>query len=439
MDLLLSLLLIPCTVAEEKTLPGEVAHIRLTGDWSVLVEYQSQKVELAIDPAEFVLVESEKHDHLPLYETLGTWNAECVPERIRGPERMPTTFALDDRSVVIRAGDSPDSEAFERICDYEVMPVWGAIGRLAAGRIGENQPVWFSYRFGEMRLDSIILTADGRIELRNGTPHVTIPVPPNLHDREKRLANIWVKACIEKLDPQLLFPISETAYPEPEIQASETTAETLLPRTMAKLCNREPLRVLAWGDSVTDAAYIADKSQRWQERFVTQLQSRFPGAEIELMTEAWGGRTTTAYLAEPPGSERNFREKVLDRQPDLVVMEFVNDAGLPLNVLETVYAGLLGDFRSRNIEWVILTPHYVRPDWMGLDRERDIDEDPRPYVQFLRRFARENHITLADAAARYGRLWRQGIPYSTLMSNNINHPRAEAMQIFVDALLALFP
>lgn len=34
------------------------------------------------------------------------------------------------------------------------------------------------------------------------------------------------------------------------------------------------------------------------------------------------------------------------------------------------------DFPAIGAEWVILTPHYVRPDWMGLNRERDIDEDP---------------------------------------------------------------
>jgi len=32
-------------------------------------------------------------------------------------------------------------------------------------------------------------------------------------------------------------------------------------------------------------------------------------------------------------------------------------------------------FRSRNTEWVILTLHDVRPDWMELDRERDINEE----------------------------------------------------------------
>src|SRR6185503_20765369 len=87
----------------------------------------------------------------------------------------------------------------------------------------------------------------------------------------------------------------------------------------------------------------------------------------------------------------------------------------------------------------ILTPHYVRPDWMGLSREREIDDDPRPYVAGLRQFAAKHPVALADAARRYGRLWRQGIPYSSLMVNSINHPDARGMKIFADALMELFP
>ena len=92
-----------------------------------------------------------------------------------------------------------------------------------------------------------------------------------------------------------------------------------------------------------------------------------------------------------------------------------------------------------NAEWIILTPHYVRPDWMGLDRERDIDQDPRPYVAGLRQFAAAHPVAVADAALRYGRLWRQGLPYSTLMLNSINHPDGRGMKIFADALMELFP
>jgi len=169
------------------------------------------------------------------------------------------------------------------------------------------------------------------------------------------------------------------------------------------------------------------------------LRARFPKAKIELVTEAWGGRNTGSFLAEPPGSEHNYGEKVLGAKPDLVVSEFVNDAGLNPEQVEERYAKLLGDFQAIGAEWIILTPHYVRPDWMGLSRERDIDEDPRPYVAGLRQFAAKHAVALAEAARRYGRLWRQGIPYTTLMLNSINHPDARGMSIFADALMELFP
>lgn len=76
---------------------------------------------------------------------------------------------------------------------------------------------------------------------------------------------------------------------------------------------------------------------------------------------------------------------------------------------------------------------------MGLTKEREIDDDPRPYVTGLRQFAERHAIALADASQRYGRLWRQGIPYNTLMLNSINHPNAQGMRLFADSLMALFP
>ena len=131
--------------------------------------------------------------------------------------------------------------------------------------------------------------------------------------------------------------------------------------------------------------------------------------------------------------------QMLERQkPDLVVMEFVNDSWMKPENVEGDYSQILADFRERGMEWIICTPHYVRADWMGLSSEKGIDEDPRPYVQGLRAFAKKHGIALADASFYYGQLYRQGIPYSTLMMNNINHPDRFGMSLFADALMKLF-
>jgi lysophospholipase L1-like esterase len=299
--------------------------------------------------------------------------------------------------------------------------------------------VFASYRHARLRLDAVVLTRDRQIVLHPGEASAAAPVPPKMGAGERHLGNIWLPGRVTKLGPEHLFPILESAYPEAP-KAIPAPAERLAPRTMKKLQSGEHLRVLAWGDSVTECKYVPDwDHNRWQAQFVSRLRERFPKANIELVTEAWGGRNTGSYLNEPPGSEHNYREKVLGAKPDLVVSEFVNDAGLNPQQVAERYGKLLADFQGIGAEWIILTPHYVRPDWMGLTREREIDEDPRPYVAGLRKFAAEHPVALADASRRYGRLWRQGIPYNTLMLNSINHPDARGMKIFADALMELFP
>lgn len=75
-----------------------------------------------------------------------------------------------------------------------------------------------------------------------------------------------------------------------------------------------------------------------------------------------------------------------------------------------------------------------------------MENDPRPYTRALREFVRENQpsdkgapgLALADAAILWGRLWRQGVPYSTLLLNSINHPNRHGMRTFVTAILDLF-
>ena len=92
-----------------------------------------------------------------------------------------------------------------------------------------------------------------------------------------------------------------------------------------------------FGDSVTDGGFLHDAQLRWQNRFVAGLQKRFPQSRIRLQTVAWGGRNTNSFLAEPPGSPHNYAEKVLAAEPDLIISEFVNDAGLPAEAWEANY------------------------------------------------------------------------------------------------------
>ena len=418
----------------------KAAVAEISGDWGVRVECRRDGRAAAgtflVDPADRVDVSDEKLPAMPVFNpAVPGWVKGVALAEVRAAE-CTVIRALDPDSLVVTSAPGSDGEVFERGRDWEADPEWGTVGRLAGGRIAEGQPVWASYSATRRRIDSVVRLADGTLELVRGDPQIVLCEPPPLPAGSERLVNVYIPGRIGNLSAANLFPILEAECPplSPELLPD---ARARLPETLRRLETGDPLKILAWGDSVTTY-------DRWQAMFVERLKARYPRANIELVTEAWGGRNTGSYLAEPPGSEHNYREKVLEARPHLIVSEFVNDAGMGPADVERQYGRLLADFRGIGAEWIILTPHYVMPEWMGpgfVERgQRDIDDDPRPYVAGLKAFVASHprHVALADAARRYGRLWRQGIPYLTLMENNINHPTIAGHRIFADALDEVF-
>lgn len=421
---------------------SEPTELAITGEWTVEVSVRrshSVVASLQITPPTMITVSEEKHDSLPMFNPEASGWAKGAPLQGVRAQEATTPFLLEPDSLALHTGPTADASLLRQGYDYAVDLNWGTLGRLPTGQLKADQPVYASYRYTQLRIDAVILTPDGRIVLRQGKPRAAAPEIPGVKAGEIHLANIWLPGRVAKLAPENLFPVLETTCPELP-KTGLTEADRFVPKSLRKLQTGETLRILAWGDSVTDGSHLPNPAlERWQEQFVTRLRQRFPKANIELITEAWSGHHTAQYLNEPPGRPHNYREKVLGAKPDLVVSEFVNDSRLnPLQV-EDRYAKLLADFKAIGAEWIIITPHYVRPDKMGLNRERDVDNDPRPYVAGLRAFAGKHNVALADAARRYGRLWRQGIPHSTLLLNSINHPNARGMEIFADSLMELFP
>ncbi len=413
---------------------AEPPRMEPAGGWQVKATCGEVSAVLAVDPPDIVTVTDEKYDTLALFKG-PCWRCG-TPLLGTKAEACSVADALENASLVVREAPGAAAKTYALGKDYQLEPRWGGFGRVESGSIPADKPVYASYRYAMMRLDSVVLTAEKKLAVRKGVPHVATPRPPELEAGETRVGNVWLPGRAEKLTPALLFPILESAYPEPP-RSGPAVAARPLPKTLAKLQSGAPVRVLAWGDSVTECLYLPFE-KKWQEQFAARLRERFPKASIVMLSEGWGGRSTTAYRNEPPGSPRNYAEKVLALKPDLIVSEFINDASLNEAAVLENYGAFLKDFKKIGAEWAILTPHYARPDWMGLKQETGIDQDPRPYVQGLRLFAANNPVALADASLRWGRLWRQGLPYSTLLMNNINHPDERGMKLFADALMALF-
>ena len=420
----------------------------LRGPWRIrlMLTAHRRHLEVEVSPAEGLEEVGEAHDALPVFNAdAAGWTKGAKLRRLLAQE-CTTPGLLHPDSVAVSASSGA---ALTRGVDWEIDEQWGTIGRLeGSGALTDSDSaVSITYTWTPLRLDSLVLTADGHgVELRQGRPHGSAPPEPPLRPGERRLMNVWLPGRIaeEGLNPSFLFPVLD---PDPD--AASALVDGSLPRTLAKLRAGAAVSIVAWGDSVTDGSYLPSPADRWQEQFVAALRERFPASEISLRTEGWGGRSTTSYLQEPAGSPRHFPTCVLGGSaPDLVISEFVNDASLSAEQVAEQYGQLGEVFGEAGSEWAILSPHYVRPGpvegWMeGLEQENGlaVEEDPRPYTAALRAFvaAADAGVALGDAARLWGQLYRHGLPYTTLLLNSINHPNRRGMATFAEALLPLFP
>lgn len=400
------------------------------GRWGVKVAVDGKSATFQVDPPGRMEVKGERHSRLPPKDKKRTWNKECqlLAIRVNG---CTVAYAVIPESVSIKTAAG---RVLTRGRDYEVDAQWGAPERVEGGSVQKDEPILIDYSYLMRRIDSVVRGADGTLSLRKGKPHVVTPVPPELAPGETRLGNVLVDAETSGVSERNLYPVLDPVPPTPTPRG---TAPRLLPKTWAKLNRGETVTILAWGDSVTACGFLPNKD-KWQEQFVRRLRARFPKADIRLVSNGWGGRCSHSFCSVPETSPYNFDRKVAGVKADLVISEFVNDCGGGERVVRDWYPKFLEAFRKAGSEWVILTPHYVRPSWMGLKECRNSDDDPRPFVKAVRKFASDNGVALADASRRWGHLWREGIPFSTMYVNDINHPVALGMEFFADSLMALF-
>ena len=418
--------------------------IHAPGGWSVdvgpgAVAIEGQDIALAdpvrliVPEAEPVVVEGERYV-LPVFNPkTGGWRKGVRLTPLIAQE-CSATGLLRPETVVVRPAEGGSAYVLDK--DYAMDGLWGTIGRLEGGAIGADESVAIDYVYGPARLDSIVANAQGQVRLVPGDPGLGLDAPPAGRDDEHLLATVWNPGNLEALTAENLFSVEQGRAAQPR---HSDVAERLLPKTLAKLRAGEAVTIVAWGDSVSNGGGVGGNKAAWyQHVFHKALQERFPQADITLHTASWPGRGSRNYLESPAGSEHDFQRDVIDRKPDLVTLEWVNDAYLKGDALVAHYGMIMERLHAGGAEALLLTPHLVRPDWMGVNTLK-LDRDPRPYSQGLYAFSKANNIALADGAQRWCDTWRVGVPYTTMLANAINHPDARGHALLADALLAVFP
>lgn len=142
-----------------------------------------------------------------------------------------------------------------------------------------------------------------------------------------------------------------------------------------------------------------------------------------------------------------MEREVLAHHPDLCVVNFaLNDVNESLESYTASLGEIFDRLRDAGIPAILLTPNmmntYVHPDTIPMYKAyaavtADYQNSGRmdTYVEAARTLAKERHIPVADAYARWKALADKGEDTTVLLANYINHPTRPMHALFVEALL----
>lgn len=410
-----------------KTVPS------LTGLWTLAdaVTWQARLVRAGgIAPAPSLRVIGEKTRISP--KKPAAWASIT---RLRELKHL-SPGALDPTSLVVRLGDTvlnvaPVDSPQAAQADVLLDEVWGGLGIGPSGRLKPEDEVSIDYRISLRRVDALVVTADGKDAIRQGIPAQVTPILPEAAAGEILVARIFVDYRQDFTSFEIL-PLLEPAVPPPT-----TTGPDRLPATISKLRSGQPLKIICWGDSVTEGGDV-NTNQRYCDLLGARLAEINPLANVK--TIAVGGSNSRQWLPRefPATTPHPLRQvecdftRILNAKPDLVVIEFVNDQGMSFAEAEKHYRILVAKLRAAGSEVLLLTP---QRNW-----ERDGSlraADLRALVAVYRKIGQDGvgvGVGVADMAARWEHLWQEGIPFPALLANGFNHPDARGHRLFFEEI-----
>lgn len=370
------------------------------------------------NPAVHVIHESVKMNYV---------GAPISPNRgvkLKGPRAAninARNSLVADSLVLTKADGTPLTEGI----DYLLAADHALLGIADGSSIMTGEVVFADYSYRVLRLDLISLNEAGILNYTQGVAHPATPKLPEPGPGMIPLINVYRPYNSVEVKMEDLFPIGAEA----DIPGGTTSG--LVEKTLAKLRAGEHVTVVCWGDSVTAGADVADENDIYFNRFSRMMTNAFPHADMEFHNISVGGTTSPRWVNN---ISTNIRfERVLELNPDLVTMEFVNDCGIGTNVLINYYNTILTTLRAQDAELIIIAPHFTHPESMGIQDIRTVDV--RPYTKFVKAFTSANQVALADASSRWANLWRQGLPYVTLLNNSWNHPDGRGHLFFAEELM----
>jgi len=198
-------------------------------------------------------------------------------------------------------------------------------------------------------------------------------------------------------------------------------------KTRTKLAKRDPLTILAWGDSITAGGELLSGASRARPAFVAyvslfaeKLKRKFGDGGIRVLRSASGGYSTDQ--AEP-----NIRRDVLDRHPDLVILALgtSDSRWSTLGRFKEHWTKIIERLLAEKIEVIcwVMTP-------IAFKVARG-----EPFAEYVREYAKRHNLPLADVHACF--LARGDRALGELLPDDA-HPLPAGNEMLAEVLFALF-
>ena len=269
------------------------------------------------------------------------------------------------------------------------------------------------------RSNLVELTASSRIPFKTAGEMVPPPGSPNT-----LMGVLFFEGhYFHDLQVQATYDHNETWPLHDSPQADRLT------RSLGKLRAKQPVKIVALGDSITAGANASALSQAppyqhcYPQLVATLLQERF-GAQVTLTNLGRGGTRAEWGL--------EMVAQVAAEKPDLVILAFGMNHGEPAPEFEAVMRKLRDAVVAAcpDADIVLVAPMTGNPRCFPAERFCG-------YREALRNLVTTN-VAIADVTTPWLELLKRQ-SFSDLSGNNINHPNDFGHRLYAEVICQLFP
>jgi hypothetical protein len=278
-----------------------------------------------------------------------------------------------------------------------------------------------------LRLDTLYVSESGAVALAAGKPRKMAPEPGVNPADTLALAHVVVRGAANLSDNDIL-PISRDG--STTLFSDRGQNQKALAKTLAKLKANQPVKLMFWGDSITCGANASSPDLGYAALAEKMIKQKFHADKLEIKNLGIGGTSVDTRLDKLEPELKSF-------QPDVMVVEFVNDIRVPIDKLDQCYARVNELAKNYNIEVLYVDPFYPSPTLSKLHTYAE-ESLGVPYYQFVRDRSKQYGWALADAAKRWDTVDREGFHADLLLQDGVVHLNDQGHHMLAEEVFKCF-